>query len=201
MCECDEYNEEKGGEIGRPGARQQMYDYVNMGGKIFATHFHYTWFKNSPQGDWQSIANWGSGGGGGVGAVHDIDMSFPKGQAFGEWLFNTNASTTLGKISLTEIRDSLSTVNAPAQSWITQGANKVRYFSFNAPTSAPPEDQCGRSVFSDLHVTGMSAGGGNFPNGCPAAGGLSAQQKALEFLFFDLSACVQGDDTPPEPPK
>jgi hypothetical protein len=169
-----------------------------MGGKIFATHYHYTWFKNSPQQDWQQVANWNASGGGS--GAYDVDQTFPKGASFAEWLVNVNASSSKGTIQLTDVTNSLSNVNAPAQAWIKKGDNAVRYFSFNAPTAAAPEDQCGRAVYSDLHLMGISAGGASFPSGCPAPGGLSAQQKALEFMFFDLAGCVQSDDTPPELP-
>lgn len=202
-CECSENNQNKGGEPGAAGtpanARQAMWDYANMGGKIFATHFHYTWFKNSPQDDWKQIANWaGSAGGSGS---YNVDQTFPKGASFADWLVNVNASPSKGTIQLENVSGALSNVNAPAQSWIKKSDTAVSYFSFNAPTAAAPEDQCGRAVYSDLHLMGISAGGNSFPNGCPAAGGLSAQQKALEFMFFDLSGCVQSDDTPPAPPK
>lgn len=201
-CECSENNQNKGGNVGAAGtpanARQAMWDYANLGGKIFATHFHYTWFKNSPQDDWKNVANWQAQGGGS--GQYEVDQTFPKGASFADWLVNVNASPTKGTIQLTDVTDSLSNVNAPAQSWIAKGPQAVRYFSFNAPTAAAPEDQCGRAVYSDLHLMGISAGGGSFPNGCPAPGGLSAQQKALEFMFFDLSGCVQSDDTPPTPP-
>lgn len=193
-CEGGERNETKSA-----GDKTNLRDYLDTGGRVFATHYHYTWFKNSPQPDWQQTADWGSGAG--SDGVHDVDMSFPKGAAFAEWLLAVNASSTLGKIQLTEIRDSLKGVRAPAQSWIQKDANNVRYFTFNTPTAAPPEEQCGRAVMSDLHVAGMSAGGQQFPAGCPAPGGLSAQQKALEFLFYDLSGCVQADTDPPQPPK
>ncbi len=201
-CECSEYNENKGGEpsggVQPPGARQAMWDYANLGGKIFATHYHYTWFKNSPQQDWQQVANWNSMGGGS--GAYQVDQTFPKGASFADWLVEVNASPTKGQIQLTDVTNSLSSVNAPAQAWIKKSDTEVRYFSFNAPTAAAPEDQCGRAVYSDLHLMGISAGGASFPSGCPAPGGLSAQQKALEFMFFDLSGCVQADDTPPEPP-
>ncbi len=202
-CECSENNDNKGGEVmggvQPPGARQAMWDYANAGGKIFATHYHYTWFKNSPQQDWQQVANWNASGGGS--GAYDVDQTFPKGASFADWLVNVNASPTKGTIQLTDVTNSLSNINAPAQSWIKKGDNAVRYFSFNAPTAAAPEDQCGRAVYSDLHLMGISAGGASFPSGCPAPGGLSAQQKALEFMFFDLSGCVQADDTPPTPPN
>lgn len=198
-CECSENNQNKGGDVGRPGARQAMWDYANLGGRIFATHFHYTWFKNSPQGDWQGVANWNATSE--SNKVYDVDQTFPKGTAFAEWLLNVNASSTLGKIQLTDVTNSLSSVRPPAQSWIKQGDDHVRYFSFNTPTDKAAEEQCGRAVYSDLHLMGISAGGQEFPEGCPASGGLSAQQKALEFMFFDLAGCVQSDDTPPVIPK
>ncbi len=203
-CECGESNGNKGDTseqaTASPTARQAMWDYANMGGRIFATHYHYTWFKNSPQPDWQAVANWQSAGGGGAGD-YNVDTTFPKGQAFSEWLMAVNASTTPGHIQLTDVTDSMSSVNPPAQSWIAKSETAVRYFSFNTPTTAPEEEQCGRAVYSDLHLMGISAGGKPFPGGCVVAGGLSGQQKALEFMFFDLAGCVQSDKTPVDVPK
>jgi hypothetical protein len=198
-CECSENNDNKGGAVGRPGARAAMIDYAAKGGRIFATHYHYTWFKNSPDQDWQHVANWNASTGGS--GMYDVDTSFPKGQAFADWLVGVNASSTAGKIQLTDVTDSLAGVNAPAQAWIKKSDNVVRYFSFNAPIGADDSAQCGRAVYSDLHLMGISAGGQSFPSGCPAPGGLSAQQKALEFMFFDLSGCVQSDSTPPQQPQ
>ncbi len=56
-CEGSENNENKGGDR-RPGARASMYDYLNAGGKVFATHYHYTWFKDSPQDEFKQVAQW-----------------------------------------------------------------------------------------------------------------------------------------------
>jgi len=55
-------------------------------------------------------------------------------------------------------------------------------------------------------VTMKTVGGDNsdpskpFPTECKT-NGMTPQAKALEFIFFDLSSCVQNDDKTPEPPS
>ena len=88
------------------------------------------------------------------------------------------------------------------------------YFSFDTPVNAGPgpdggpPQYCGRAVFSDLHVGGRSADVPAPPLGCISAD-LSPQEKALEFMLFDLSSCVIPDTVsvtldgglPKPPPK
>ncbi len=61
------------------------------------------------------------------------------------------------------------------------------------PLDQAPEDRCGKVVFSDMHVSSGSssnAGAGTpFPSQC-ATTDLSPQEKALAFIFFDISSCV-----------
>jgi hypothetical protein len=51
---------------------------------------------------------------------------------------------------------------------------------------ASAENHCGCAVFADLHLSDVPV-----------------QEAALEFMFFDLSACVQKDSDPvlPPPPR
>jgi hypothetical protein len=104
-------------------------------------------------------------------------------------------------------------------------ANATQYFSVDMPIGATSEALCGRVVYSDLHVSGgpgaqfpapldtvtpdyMGAGmnqGGTVPAQC-AVRDLVPQEKALEFMLFDLSSCLVpiGQTTmlpPVKPPK
>src|SRR5690606_12677525 len=127
-----------------------LYDYLNSGGRVFATHFHYVWFRDSPASELRTIADWGSSSSGN--GDYDVDTSFPKGQMLAEWLVATGASSTLGKVPLRSVTGSVKEVYDPGITWI-QKPNAPKYFSFNTPLSAPEEEQCGRAVFSDLHIT------------------------------------------------
>lgn len=128
-------------------------------------------------------------------------MSFPKGKAFAEWLKGVGASPIAGVIGLQDVREDIGAVNAAqgTQRWIYQG-NSTKYLSFNTPIDKPADEQCGRARRSDVHVSSGDETGTTFPNGCKSTV-LSAQEQALEFLLFDLSACVQDDKKPPEVPR
>jgi hypothetical protein len=208
--------------------------YLNAGGRVFASHFHYAWFAGplssggtnkyaAPQ-DWGSnLAMWSAGGGqdmGPIGGVIDTtlngsSMAFPKGQALQQWLTNLGAlglgGVPSGELSIYSPRYNsvVGSSNSPSQPWITadQGsgnAGQTMYFSFDTPVNAPAGSNgqpqyCGRAVFSDLHVAGdpSTMDKPPPPGGC-AGGDLSPQEKALEFMLFDLSACVIPDTmTPP----
>jgi hypothetical protein len=73
-------------------------------------------------------------------------------------------------------------------------STSVQQFAFNTPYGAPEDAICGRVAYSGFHVVGSS--GANykdqvFPNHC--AGNLTAQEKVLLYMLFDLGACVSTD--------
>src|SRR6185503_21342287 len=119
-----------------------------------------------------------------------------------------NASPTLGQLAVSGSEHSVNTVNMPTSEWLYYSSPRSsQYISFNTPVGAPEANQCGKVVFTDIHIKesvgatgGDKAGTGNpFPSGCNTKP-TSPQGKALEFLFFDLSSCVEPPGTTPVPP-
>ncbi len=197
--------------------QQAMFDYAAAGGRVFASHFHYAWFNSGPFGS-QNLASWSPGTndmgdiGGQIVTTLSSGAPFPKGQALQQWLTNVHALDGSGELHITQAKHNADdgAAHVSSQSWITADskaspAGATQYFTFNTPLGAKPADQCGRVVFSDLHVGAASGdynGGGltmTVPTGC-GTGDLSPQEKALEFMLFDLSSCVTPDNAPPPPP-
>lgn len=200
-CEGDEHNETKSA-----AAKANMEKYLDAGGRVFASHFHYTWFKNGPA-SLASTAAWVGNGNAGDQSV-DIDQSFAKGVAFADWLVNVGASTTKGKVAMTELRRNVTSVpgaGAPvdrSRRWIytpNGGVDDTKFYSFNAPIAKPAAEQCGRGVYTDIHVSSGDDSTGTFPGNCSTTG-FTPQEKALLFLLFDLASCVQNENDPPVPP-
>jgi hypothetical protein len=190
--------------------QQALHDYASKGGRVFASHFHYSWFNTGPYGS-ENLATW-SAGSNDLGNINGtIVTSFPKGQALSEWLMTTNALTN-GVLPIQEARHNadVGPMNVASQPWIladqsSMAPGATQYFSFNTPTDVmigpDGRDYCGRVVYSDLHVGAASNDKPDqpVPGSCTNVD-LSPQEKALEFMLFDLSACVIPDDRMPEPP-
>lgn len=180
--------------------------YADQGGRIFGSHFHNGWINPENTPTYPAVVKFASGAHGFTTDITThVDTTFPKGKAFGEWLSNVGASPTAGQLVLKGAEHTVDAVTpGMAQQWIygddtTNKKPMVQYFSFTAPVG---QKECGRMLFSDLHV---SAGGGDttkvpYPTGCNM-NELSPQEKALEFMFFDLSSCVQKEDQEVVPPE
>jgi hypothetical protein len=153
-----------------------------------------------------------------IGGIIDTTLNgsstpFPKGVSLQKWLTNVSAlgqnGVAKGELSIYSPRYNavVAPANTASQPWITSDATgmtgSTMYLSFDTPVNASPGDAgapnyCGRAVFSDLHVAGNPATKDTSPPpmGC-ANTELSPQEKALEFMLFDLSSCVVPDTVAP----
>jgi hypothetical protein len=190
------------------------------GGRMFLSHLHFNWL-NSSSDELDATADY-------IGVGEDlpepimgyIATTFPKGAALADWLVLTGATPVRGELEIWPGQHSVAGVAAPTQDWITVPENpnednlpSIQYLTFNTPPTVPEEEKHGRVVLTDLHINVSvgDAGGDNsdpddpFPTGCEE-NEMTPQSKALEFMFFDLSACIQPDTQtpeaapPPEPP-
>jgi hypothetical protein len=177
--------------------------YADNGGRIFDEHLHSYWIRKGLP-PWPSTAAWlqSIDSGAVTTLTATIDTTFAKGAALADWLQSLQATTTRGQINLTATEHSVDAVMGGTQSWISTSDSHTQYLTFNTPIEAPVAAQCGRVVFTDLHV---GSGGGvshfdtPFPTGCSTTLTMSPQERALEFMLFDLSSCVQPESVPPVP--
>lgn len=195
----------------------QLSNYANSGGRIFASHFSYDYLTAGGNANpFYGSANWdlradfnariaGTWADPQPGVIDTNAADNPKGQAFATWLglvgaLSNNPPPTM---SIQQPRWSVDSVIKPTQPWInrpntyTSGTNGTtpaftpEHFTFNTPIGGTSTNQCGRVLFSDFHVAIYTGGnvGKTFPAEC--SGGFTAQEKALEFMIFDLGSCVQ----------
>jgi hypothetical protein len=205
---------------------QNLRTYVNGGGKAFLEHYFASFLMatNTLTAPYGSIATWETNLGSAISTTDlntYIDRSFSKGQAFSQWLTNVGASTTAGRLQLSNNSSTAlkgkytaKTTSAPAARWLynpvstTDDTSKhVHYFDLLTPTDQTTK--CGRIVYTGIHVSSSTGSnqddvrvtGGTpvFPTECGVRP-LNSQEQALEFMFFDLSGCVGAPDLPPTPP-
>ena len=201
--------------------------YVNKGGRAFFTHYSYGWLYNQSPAinlPWISTASVGAEDG----AHHDptqqveIDTTFARGAIFAQWLglpsVNALSGTNPPRIGIDESRENVrnpanwnnTLVPIPALRWAFYSNNNpaamIQHITFDTPWGLPPDQQCGRVLYSSFHVTTAAiagnacTGGGNnastqncnFPQECNTA--FTPQEKALAYFMFDMTSCVKPPD-------
>ena len=147
-----------------------LMNYANAGGRVFASHFQYSWFNTGPFATGaNNIATWSAG------PQHlddtqailaDINTTlpggaaFPEGVALAQWLGSVGALTA-NQLPVWFARNNVQAVSVPPSTeWLHLGANAAlaplatQYFSVDTPMNAKGSELCGRVVYSDLHVSG-----------------------------------------------
>jgi hypothetical protein len=216
-----------------------VMQYVNRGGRMFASHLSFTWLDGNgtaafdaadptatgldAAATWNESADGASNTGTGVIAV-GRPLASPRIQDFADWMNNEMVAPAPGyTFSIIDPRSQAATLGPSSEEFVfnsdvtrsatmmgttteeTVADDRSQQFSFDTPYAAPDDAVCGRVAYSGFHV---SADAGNtamqpfadavFPAHCVAGGDLTAQEKVLLYMLFDLAACV--GDTPPPPP-
>jgi hypothetical protein len=177
--------------------------YADAGGRVFTSHWHNIWIEGNTEGGgnqkpavWPSVATWTNNQNPLSDPATDVidEANNPKGSSFATWMLNVGGSTTRDNIALQTGtgRATCTQVDlTKGERWTTvmgQG-NTTQNFQFVTPNEGDPANACGKVVFSDMHVSD-SPGNGNYPDSCGGTLTLTAQEKALAFMLFDLSSCV-----------
>jgi hypothetical protein len=195
-----------------PGQQADMVNYTGIGGRMFATHFSYAWLYEATP--FSAAATWTPNNGSdtsGTAVIPTPPTGFADVDTFYEWMDAlTSDGATTGDFPLSTMRNDFQVAGANTELWasVTGAGGYGSHgpsaypvtFTFNTPysTATPPPAACGKVIYSDFHVTNTTDTGGlTFP-GSPSycTGEMTAQEKSLEYLIWDLSSCPPG---PPPP--
>jgi len=166
-----------------------LVNFANAGGRIYASHYSYSWMYQNPP--FNTVVNWTPGVGTYTSGTAAVNIGFTAGQTLSNWLQDVGASTTPGQIAVNTLRVDTAGVNAPTQSWLTLDVtgNPVMQFVFDTPIAAAGSgvNQCGRVLYNEYHVeNGSSSPADNFPLEC-TGGAMTPQEKLLEYMLFELT--------------
>jgi hypothetical protein len=186
-------------------AQDELVAYANKGGRVFTSHWGRNWIERpgtNAAAPFPNVAIWVCDNCTQYGWVDPIagyvDTSFAKGAAFNTWLATVGVTNPFG---VTPTRVDVVSVIEPTERWVygwsdnNPGAHPsapdaVVNMAFPTPVGAPPAQQVGRVVYSDTHVSAQDTNWPwQFPTMCSLSNALTPQEKALEFVFFDLSSC------------
>lgn len=183
-----------------------MKAYADFGGRVFMSHWHNVWisgdYTNSDNGQkpavWADaqnpIATWNNGQNFNAAITDVIDeQNNPKGTAFANWMKVVEPGNPRGEIPIFAGtgRATSSAVGTGVERWTyIKNTTTPQNFQFTTPFEAPVEQRCGKVVYSDMHVSGGPDLSKPYPDSCGTMLTMSAQEKALAFMLFDLASCV-----------
>lgn len=204
-CDCGrEYGAGSYGGVSAVTSKNELVSYANVGGRFFTSHWGRNWIELNSGGGvpFPNVANWTNGCGGGS-ITANIDTGFAKGLTFANWM-NLPTVGAGNPFTVNPERKDVASVIAPTERWVYAstagcGLPEVVNMAFNTPLGAMQKN--GRVAFSDTHVSAQDGfvvnGSVQFPTICNPNNTMTAQEKALEYMFFDLGACNTPVNIPP----
>ncbi len=189
--------------------RQSLLDYANAGGRVFASHWHYFWLNQGPFGA-ANLATWYPGTQtlddtllfpGDVYTTLLNGQPFPEGVALGTWLRVVKALDMNGMLDIFSARHNADVLppagpaGTRSQPWIVLDKSVTNMVPAGGAGVAPPM----ATFMADYAGAPTQVDYGVAPSGC-AMHPLTPQEKALEFMLFDLSSCLVPVGQTPHPP-
>jgi hypothetical protein len=208
-CWGDDPTRPGSANVKTPLEEDHLVQYANGGGRFFATHYSYTWLYQTQPFDLTATWDVNHNFYGWTAATIDVANN-PKGAIFAAWLGNVGALTapTPPTVDIYQPRHDVDTVNPGAIDWVdtTDYADNTPFllhYTFDMPWGQL--DQCGRVIFSDFHVTLLNTPndtdtGMTFPAEC-TPDPMTAQEKMLEYMIWDLASCPPGPLPPACTPR
>jgi hypothetical protein len=161
----------------------KVREYVNRGGRLFASHLSMSWLHENGttaysdsapietglaaastwDTDYLATSNLSGSGTGVVSLVGARPRVSPRIDGFASWAVNEGVTTAPGyTFAITEPRSLAEELGPESEEFVYRqdGDGRVQQFSFDTPYAAPDEAACGRVAYSGFHV---AAGGGSAP--------------------------------------
>jgi len=226
---CEGGTRSSGGSTYYPNDAEvaRVQSFANNGGRIFATHLSDLYLYHERDGGglgqdmfpgavlWKfdpfdNMLN----GTGNINTAQEanINTGAPRAQTFRDWLASApvNGLNGNGRVSFAEPRRrALASIPLLGQGWLPNYNpnpisapfyNYAHHVTFDTPVgSLNPE---GRVVYLSSHVAPVATrrqNSGTFPGECNLAAALTPSERALEYMFFDVSACVGAPPPAPAP--
>lgn len=167
-------------------ALDALHTYVSAGGRVLAQHFQ-SYFLSAGPADFAGAASYVQPAALPQPFTVSVDESSARGQALSASLAAGDPDSVAGALQLSAGRRLVSAVQTPAVR-LLHGAAPATVQAFSLDLPAPPSAACGRITQTDL-LTSAGDAIADFPSGCTSEG-LSAEERALAYLVFDLGACL-----------
>lgn len=170
----------------RDASGDNVREYVNRGGRMFASHLSFTWLMDNggqafseeapietglgPAAEWNATANSSPNSGTGI-IAFDRPNASPRIENFAQWLTNEGVVTEPDySFNIIEPRSQAIGLGEHSEEFIycddtdadgdcVDGTARTQQFSFNTPYGAPAEASCGRVAYSGFHVAAVEGVG------------------------------------------
>ena len=189
-CEGGSYDQ-MGTERTSMGAN--VIDYVNRGGRFFASHLSFTWLDRNGMAAYSAdapnatglaaAATWSnSADNASKSATGNIalgrPLASPRIQSFADWMASEHVTTPPDQtFKIIEPRSQATMLGASSEEFVFNSdvtkssmgmdvvtpEDRTQQFSFNTPYAAPDEAVCGRVAYSGFHVSVSGSGGMTSP--------------------------------------